>query len=769
MYFNYLYFQQENYLKSMKEESHRGFRLIGIRPILKIEEEFIEYSTPYTTPIWRKNLVPNLYYSFYDDIKPNNSYYDPNNFKEIDSFSYDENKKFTNSLYNINNLNINVSAIVGKNGSGKSALLEMFYAFCYCISKDMHNNKKIVRKLKLENRLLLIEQGLNVEVFFEMNEKIFSIRYLNSEIYYFEYTNGREKSEKMNVKFPYTIALNYSLYGLNDIINPWLKPLFHKNDGYKTPLVINPMRDNGQIDLNKEFLLSQTRILNNLTDITKNEIELVEGKIIKDISFEISPISLDKLYTIDNEIKTDSLFNVHMIKHNESIYSLFNRFVNVLYDQGERPFINIDKINKTLLNQQEIEGYIENDKKGLKNLLNEFYSRNRMAGFDNDISTKFVKYWIVKYVLKKIFKICLTYSGYKSFLDKKSISKTPYFNIPSQDNNSKTLNNLLIKLAKDNSHVTDKLKQAITSIELLSFEVPSMIFEKISFYYLEDKSTTISELITSFKVVTTLDIFDYIEFMKTERMESRYLQKKHYILGGFFKHKLNVVSVKNLVSNKWESYTAQNMSSGEQHLFQKINTVIYHLRNIESLSERNKHEFVNIIFDEVELYFHPEYQRNFINILLNYISLFEFNQIKHLNLIFSTHSPFILSDIPSTNILRLIEGNPEPDQGQTFGANIHDLLANDFFLKDGFMGEFAKEWIEDLILFLRYNPETKETKDNKSPKKEWTELKAKQIISIVGEPILKIKLAEMFDRKFKQTIEIELLKKRISELENFNK
>ena len=44
----------------------------------------------------------------------------------------------------------------------------------------------------------------------------------------------------------------------------------------------------------------------------------------------------------------------------------------------------------------------------------------------------------------------------------------------------------------------------------------------------------------------------------------------------------------------------------------------------------------------------------------------------------ATHSPFILSDIPHSNVLCL--GEEKPAVSGTFGANIIELLGNSFFL-----------------------------------------------------------------------------------------
>ena len=39
----------------------------------------------------------------------------------------------------------------------------------------------------------------------------------------------------------------------------WIEALFHKNDGYRTPIVLNPFRERGNIDINVETELAEQR------------------------------------------------------------------------------------------------------------------------------------------------------------------------------------------------------------------------------------------------------------------------------------------------------------------------------------------------------------------------------------------------------------------------------------------------------------------------------------------------------------------------------
>lgn len=110
--------------------------------------------------------------------------------------------------------------------------------------------------------------------------------------------------------------------------------------------------------------------------------------------------------------------------------------------------------------------------------------------------------------------------------------------------------------------------------------------------------------------------------------------------------------------------------------------------------------------DEIELYFHPELQRNYLSYLHHTISKSNSNNILGINILFVTHSPFILSDIPNTKILFLDKDIKDINSKtisstkeiKTFGANIHELLINGFFMNNS-IGEFALKEIKTIVEF----------------------------------------------------------------------
>ena len=182
---------------------------------------------------------------------------------------------------------------------------------------------------------------------------------------------------------------------------------------------------------------------------------------------------------------------------------------------------------------------------------------------------------------------------------------------------------------------------------------------------------------------------------------------------------------------------------------------------MNNISHKSEYSTINLFLDETDVGFHPEWQRKYVDDVL-----FAITPIwkKKINIIFLTHSPFLLSDIPSDNIVFLDKdsdgkchvANGLQDKKQTFGANIHTLLSDAFFMEDGLMGEYAKSKINKAIELLN-----KQGKLNRSSMKY-----CEEIISIIGEPILKKQLQRMLDSKRLSKIdEIDLLKAQMSEIE----
>ena len=109
-----------------------------------------------------------------------------------------------------------------------------------------------------------------------------------------------------------------------------------------------------------------------------------------------------------------------------------------------------------------------------------------------------------------------------------------------------------------------------------------------------------------------------------------------------------------------------------------------------------------LFFDEAETSLHPEWQRQLVYNALWFVERFLFGQ--HVQIIFASHSPMLLTDIPKGNVHFLFASGCEDVQSKslaelknTFAANLYDLYQMSYFLENGPIGEFAKRKIEGLV------------------------------------------------------------------------
>ncbi|CAA6803850.1 MAG: Unknown protein [uncultured Sulfurovum sp.] len=294
------------------------------------------------------------------------------------------------------------------------------------------------------------------------------------------------------------------------------------------------------------------------------------------------------------------------------------------------------------------------------------------------------------------------------------------------------------------------------------------------------------------------DIVDALKYLKmTEPQESIDIQNntRHYFECDIEDENLNKLwifenffDISSFIGTKKE-----NLPVFDLELYDSKKDMTYNLLSngekqymrllIEIISNRSAGDLSSSIepklyfFDEVETSLHPEWQKKIFNDIYNIFQIWQ----KNVHLIFLTHSPFLLSDIPKQNIIFLDTYNKKDDEvknkkqkignckvlnhddvlarNQTFGANIHTLLSDSFFMEDGLMGEFAKGKINDVYNFI-VNHKTDKIK---------TKEEAQDIINIIGEPLIQRELQQLFDKKFElsnMTIddEISLLERKLNAL-----
>ena len=218
----------------------------------------------------RKSLMPDVIYPFYrsfKDFNPKNPMLYAN--KLPDNF-------FSSAP---DGPRISVSAIVGKNGCGKSTLVD--------IMLRLLNNLSYLLYLS-ENRGATFSfiKGVRASLYFSIGSILYRLKQGgenkadNDELNLARFNDADKQWEVIEISkdslgdsFFYSIFLNYSIHAFNtldyrdDITNDegtrrdWLNACFHKNDGYTAPFVLNPKRDKGVIDINNENHLAKARLI----------------------------------------------------------------------------------------------------------------------------------------------------------------------------------------------------------------------------------------------------------------------------------------------------------------------------------------------------------------------------------------------------------------------------------------------------------------------------------------------------------------------------
>jgi hypothetical protein len=348
-----------------------GLKIIAIEPLKGCYQKHI------------KVLSRNIKYYLYNDYEIDEN----DNIKHTSTIS--------DEIYSIKGevTQISISAIVGKNGSGKSSLIELLLMAINNFSFALSIHNKEIESVALEPAA-----GLNVAIYFISN-KAYKLTVNRSHISIIDiqkeddkqiilnllYDNKYSKTTRdINIKptgsfinkefsfenFFYTIGTNYSQYSLNSIdYGRWIENIFHKNDSYQTPLVVNPYRDKGNIDINKENDLIKSRLLSYLLLGEPEHLKLTEKQTAQNAIFKLNAKKYKNAYTIEvfspEYKKTEISFEQFFKKNNKefiinSIYSVF-RLKNIsTYYQTQLDLYIIRKLISIARTYQKFHEYFNN-------------------------------------------------------------------------------------------------------------------------------------------------------------------------------------------------------------------------------------------------------------------------------------------------------------------------------------------------------------------------------------------------------------------------
>lgn len=149
-----------------------------------------------------------------------------------------------------------------------------------------------------------------------------------------------------------------------------------------------------------------------------------------------------------------------------------------------------------------------------------------------------------------------------------------------------------------------------------------------------------------------------------------------------------------------------------------------------------------VFFDEAETTMHPDWQRRLVQWTIWFFEVFA--PWVHPHIIFATHSPMLLSDIPIGNVVRLRrneqgESEVASDTGVcSFAAHIFDLYKDSFFLEKGTMGAFAADKVNSLLHKL--NPSRGEGMSDEEYQRTLMDVRVDdddlKIAKLIGDPFL---------------------------------
>lgn len=641
---------------------------------------------------------------------------------------------YTNYVGKYGLMNVCVSAVVGENGSGKSTLVELVLRMVNNFAASFFGEDKLH---PYAERIHYID-GVDGEMYFTINgiphllkvsgghvtlidyeeevrnEENQTIKYKKNATIYDRNRKGKNndlpKFKKWRVGLPkmqeiadhffYTFVSNYSMYAYNrndfkeewdsDGYGCWLDGIFHKNDGYQTPVVLTPYREHGNMDVNKEAKLSVERLLALLLkDVgyskLSNHLEVVG------FSFSSQEHSYGLNY-VNKECKTS---------FRKRAFRLYRNWIC----EGWRAKYNCD-FSKT-------NGHVLQD-----------------VAMD--------------YLCSKTLKVAMKYGQYTDYFEKLCyVQKWP------KEKHRRVIIKLINDLDKDHSHITTKIRQTLCFLCKGSY-----------------KNDTIS-LKDAIKTSRRLLHGMTDNYMKGRPM--MFTKLEDVLPPPFLKTAIN------LKESNGKDITFDKLSSGEKQQIYSISSILYHLSNIESVhDDKNKkrvaYQRVCVILEEIELYYHPELQRQFVRYLLDGLRQVKLPEIRAVSVMIVTHSPFVLSDIPTQNVLPLRNGKTSDRILRSFGANIHDLLDSNFFMDKGCKGLFAEWLIKEIIKAINIyeKPSRDRTIVERTFLKNYRRPVLHQLIMAIDEPIIQGVLLKHYHDVFTNDDEeeIEELEARLNELKN---
>lgn len=581
---------------------------------------------------------------------------------------------------------ITMSAIVGENGAGKSSIIEfemrlinnfsaiVFGEFAkvdgwphlhfidgvdgelyYLLKQNVYRLCVTGRDVKLycyywqeeeENDNIVFKKPIEIiksHVVPKLGEPIRSA-YANSATYF-------ESLKNLLPRFFYTVVLNQSAYAYNT--NDFASEC--NDEGYEIEV------RNGDNKNEKDEIIPYS---------TEDKCWL-SGLFHKNDGYQIpivlTPFRFKGNYDInvENKLAYERLISI-MVREDEAGRVINGHLRVTSFDLKRKPCnYDLNYIHQRLGFKQ----FGSDDYEKMKSIL--LNTWNSLVGFDILANSKSYLYrnQAINYLVYKTLKIACTYDEYRKFRYRYIVQEEPF--------DEKSFQELVQMTIANNSHVANKLYRTIAYLIWDIYEIPEGSKDK-------PKKISIDDINKKWRAV-----FHERRIELAVNIESSLITEAS-IPPPFFDTAIGLEEL-----NTGEYVPFEYLSSGEKQQAYSISALVYHLKNLDSVSddnsssERAAYPYIQLILEEVELYYHPELQRQLIKNILDGIKQANLRHIKWISICIVTHSPFVLSDIPSNNVLALRKDGDEVSKIPCFASNIHEMLKLSFFLKHGTAGDLA--------------------------------------------------------------------------------
>lgn len=688
---------------------------------------------------------------------------------------------------------VSVSAIVGENGSGKSTVVEMMMRiinnFAAATLGEYSPNQRT-------NEHVHYIERVNGSLYYRKDNKLWEIRVKNRNVQLIDYTYTKDENDKhifeyngltafwdnevsdtlteedkpferwKNQQKPlkdiyaalfYTYISNYSIYAYNtsDYADESNSPAYEK-----------VCRRKGSVNVRYD----------------NDDCNWLHGLFHKNDGYQcpivLSPYRSKGNIDINNELDLSKERLISLLISSPNGFSVLNGHLKaVRFSMMKRKDVYDAAYLKSGYGENKM--YTHIDANGWKKL------RKRIPELWNEIYELDIAQYKDQ---RKHYDYALDYLTYKTLKISAQYSQYSQFHNSHKDNRSRVddnqLKNLVKRLSIDHSHITKKIRQTLAYIVFGLYEQQG-----------EGRFEVNIQEMASGKVA---------EIMKAQRAHNALIGPRRiiYSIDDLVPPPIYDTDIKlEEMIGAHQEVKFETLSSGEKQQVFTISSVLYHLSNIESIfvdgnKERITYTHCNVMLEELELYFHPELQKNLVKYLLDGIRQMHFDKIKAINICMITHSPFILSDIQSKNILALVKTGATKGGLCTFGANIHDLLKTSF-LHDSVIGDYAQWMINRIIICLQVYQSMDEGKWNYAITSDYFFLKPYLVyrsnaerrkhisfnrekiekdfskeylfsrIKQIDEPIIRTALWDEYAKVFKEKkveYEIAILSKRIEEL-----